>query len=97
MSDCENCAQSWPAHDFPCSSADVTSIDSRLLWLLRRAGEEWGALGVALAAARLTDPAVVVRRLTPEQEEQVWVADCGCWIRVTAIPLTDHTAATEED
>jgi hypothetical protein len=39
-------------------------IDARLLWLLRRAGEEWGPLGVALAAARLTDPAAVVSGLT---------------------------------
>ncbi len=40
------------------------AADERLLWLLRKAGEEWGALGVALVAASLTDVAVLRRRLS---------------------------------
>jgi hypothetical protein len=31
-------------------------IDGRLLWLLRKAGDEWGPLGVALTAADLLPP-----------------------------------------
>jgi len=31
----------------------MDEIDERLLWLLRRAGDEWGPAGVAKAAARL--------------------------------------------
>ena len=36
---------------------EINDIDERLLWLLRRAGDEWGPLGVALAAQRLVDAA----------------------------------------
>ncbi len=41
----------------------VEHVDPTLLWLLRRAGDEWGPLGVALTAAHLSDPAVVVSKL----------------------------------
>lgn len=41
----------------------LAHVDDRLLWLLRTAGREWGPLGVALAAARMSDPAVVRRAL----------------------------------
>lgn len=37
-----------------------------MLWLLRRMGDEWGPLGVALVAADLSDPAVVMDRLRAE-------------------------------
>ncbi len=33
-------------------------IDERLAWLLRKAGEEWGPLGVAKAAAALAHQAL---------------------------------------
>lgn len=33
----------------------IEEMDERLLWLLRKAGEEWGPRGVALAAARLME------------------------------------------
>lgn len=42
---------------------DPTDVSPVLLELLRAAGDEWGPLGVALAAAHLTDPAVVVWQL----------------------------------
>lgn len=38
-------------------------IAQGLFDLLRMAGNEWGALGVALAAADMTDIAVLVRQL----------------------------------
>jgi hypothetical protein len=34
----------------------LDEIDGRLLWLLRKAGDEWGPLGVALTAADLLPP-----------------------------------------
>lgn len=37
-----------------------------LLEVLRRAGDEWGPLGVALVAARLADPRAVVRELSAQ-------------------------------
>lgn len=42
---------------------DLAETDDRLLWVLRRAGDEWGPLGVALTAALLSDPNVVVQNL----------------------------------
>jgi len=42
----------------------VHDTDPTLLWLLRRAGESWGPLGVALVAARMTDPEVLIAHLT---------------------------------
>jgi hypothetical protein len=41
----------------------VKEIDSRLLGILESAGREWGPLGVALAAASLTDREVLLRQL----------------------------------
>lgn len=41
----------------------VPDTDSTLLWVLRRAGDDWGALGVAIVAARLSDPQAVVAHL----------------------------------
>lgn len=32
---------------------EITDVDPRLLWLLRKAADEWGARGVYLAAAKL--------------------------------------------
>lgn len=40
--------------------------DERLMWLLKKAGEEWGAMGVALAAASLTDRQALIVRLQDE-------------------------------
>jgi len=31
----------------------IKDVDPTLLWLLRRAGDEWGPLGVAKVAARM--------------------------------------------
>jgi len=42
---------------------DLAPTDERLLWLLRRAGDEWGPLGVALTASLLSDPQAVARQL----------------------------------
>ena len=47
---------------------EIQEVDGRLLWLLRKAGEEWGPLGVALAAARLTDPKVLIAALEADEE-----------------------------
>lgn len=38
-------------------------IDERLLWVLLKAGEEWGPLSVAMAAAHLAGEGEVFRRL----------------------------------
>lgn len=59
-------------------------IDPPLLWLLRRAGAEWGTLGVALAAARLSDPAAVVAALAlrPENLRGVQGHIEDPWIRL---------------
>jgi hypothetical protein len=48
-------------------------VAETLLWLLRRLGDEYGPLGVALVAAQLTDPRVLIEYLsvnqpTPAQE-----------------------------
>jgi hypothetical protein len=42
---------------------DIADTDPRLVELLRTAGDEWGALGVAEAAAQLTDTKALVRGL----------------------------------
>ena len=39
-------------------------IDARLLEILEAAGGEWGPLGVAVAAAKLTDRGALLRRLS---------------------------------
>lgn len=44
-------------------------LDPRLVEQLRRAGDEWGPLGVALAAAQLTDPQALVARLSGERPD----------------------------
>ena len=43
---------------------NLHEVSPRLLDELRDLGEDYGPLGVALAAAQLTDPALVVRHLT---------------------------------
>lgn len=50
---------------------EITDVDPALVDLLHEAGARWGALGVALAAAQLTDPKVVVGKLTGQFEEDV--------------------------
>lgn len=45
-----------------------TATDPALLATLRSLGDQYGPLGVALAAADLTDSAVLVRRLTETSE-----------------------------
>lgn len=35
---------------------ELEDIDERLLWMLRRCGDEWGPMGVAQAAASLVGP-----------------------------------------
>lgn len=44
-------------------SEDRSDLPQPLVWTLRRLGEEYGPLGVALAAASFTDPAVVIAHL----------------------------------
>ena len=39
----------------PEPGPDLTDIDPTLLWLLRRAGDEWGPAGVARAATKLAE------------------------------------------
>lgn len=46
----------------------IDNVDPTLLWLLRRAGDEWGPLGAALAAARMTEPRVLVDRLREDHD-----------------------------
>src|SRR5690625_4894707 len=48
-------AADCPAADRPSvtDSARADEVYERLLWLLRRAGDEWGPLGVAKVAASL--------------------------------------------
>lgn len=62
----------------------LAHVDDRLLWLLSRAADEWGALGVALAAAHMTDPATVVARL---RQIPIGVAD-----RLAPEPMDPHEA-----
>ena len=47
----------------PQTDTTGATTDPALLELLRDAGSRWGPLGVALAAASLTDPMVVISRL----------------------------------
>lgn len=60
----------WDEASAPDAAPDV---DPGLIEVLRSAGDRWGPLGVALAAARLTDVDVLVRQLTedanPAEEE----------------------------
>jgi hypothetical protein len=42
---------------------ELHEMDPRLVEVLRSAGNEWGALGVAKAAAELTDPQVLAAEL----------------------------------
>lgn len=56
------------------SKPGLQNIDPRLVAMLQGMGDKWGPLGVALAAAQLTDPDVVADRLskpkqTPEDVE----------------------------
>lgn len=44
-------------------SEDRSDLPAPLAWTLRRLGEEYGPLGVALAAASFTDPRAVIDRL----------------------------------
>ncbi|MBF6301196.1 hypothetical protein IU459_27160 [Nocardia amamiensis] len=43
--------------------------DKRLIAVLTALGETYSPLGVALAAAVLTDPAVLIHRLTTSEED----------------------------
>ena len=45
---------------------NLDEISLELLAVLRKAGDEWGPMGVALAAAALTDRDALVKRLTGE-------------------------------
>ena len=49
----------------------TNETDARLIELLREAGNEWGPLGVALAAARLTNVDVLVAKLEVEHSGTV--------------------------
>jgi hypothetical protein len=42
---------------------EIGDVNERLLWILRRAGDEWGPAGVARAAALLATPALGPRPL----------------------------------
>jgi hypothetical protein len=49
----------------------LDEVDGRLLWVLRKAGDEWGPLGVALTAAELLDDnarQVLIRKLTKHDD-----------------------------
>jgi hypothetical protein len=56
-----------PAPD-PAQTADTREVSGCLMWLLRRAGDEWGPMGVALAAASLTDKDALIARLSEPQQ-----------------------------
>lgn len=45
----------------------LAHVDDRLLWLLNMAAREWGAMGVALAAAHMSDPREVRRSLKADR------------------------------
>ena len=50
-------------------SLRLAHVDARLIWLLRKASEEWGSLGVALTAADMLPPyarTTLIRKLTKD-------------------------------
>lgn len=49
----------------------IEEVDPRLVALLRQAADEWGALGVALAAIRLTDREAVLARVDDRRNSNV--------------------------
>lgn len=55
-----------PGHRGAC----VNETDSRLVGELRALGRTFGPLGVALAAAELTDPAVLITCLQQRQADE---------------------------
>jgi len=60
-------------HVPPAGPLSLDNVDPTLIERLRDLGDLWGPLGVALAAAALTDPGVLVSRLTPRP--RVWLID----------------------
>lgn len=71
--------------------------DPTLLWLLRRAGDEWGPMGVALTAVSLTDERALLARLdaaTPTPDPEAGVVHCGLrdrWSNQTCTRPAGHT------
>lgn len=69
----------------PCEQAvpGPKDIDPRLLWALRGLGDDFGPLGVALAAAELTDKGLLRKQLSPgdepitEPESSPWLPSIG--------------------
>jgi hypothetical protein len=49
----------------------TNETDARLVELLREAGNEWGPLGVAIAAARLTDVDMLITQLEADHNGAV--------------------------
>jgi hypothetical protein len=76
---------------------DLADTDEKLLDKLRKAGDRWGRLGVALAAARLSDPLVVAAHLradpTPTRDGAQVHEGEGIAIPETFLPTPDHPAA----
>jgi hypothetical protein len=53
----------YEEQDPPVRRSSLEDVDPQVVEVLRDAGNRWGALGVALVAAHLTDPDVLVHRL----------------------------------
>jgi hypothetical protein len=58
--------------------------------MLRRAGDEYGPLGVAMAAAQLSDPDVVVRSLVRGGFAHGWSARRVRWYRRRRLVMAAH-------
>jgi hypothetical protein len=73
---------------------ETETADPRLLEILKTAGDEWGALGVALAAAAFTDPEVLisrVREIAGAPQEDAEPLPDGEYARVEILGHDSHT------
>jgi hypothetical protein len=75
----------------------LSHTDDRLLWLLGKAGDEWGRLGVALAAAHMSDPAVVAARLRQAFSERLAPEEPVEQLRRQLDEANRNTAEARED
>lgn len=75
--------------------AGAKTTDYALLAALRSLGDQFGPLGVALAAAELTDTAALVRRLTEADEESPLPE--GIYGRIELPGYRNHTGWVTEE
>lgn len=74
---------------------DIADTDPRLVALLKTAGAEWGALGVAEAAAQLTDTKALVRGLQHRIELAVLGRTAPRAAEAVMAVLAEQSAFTE--